>query len=158
MIDIGMKTFQDFLNERAHTFDMGRSQSMDPGIRSMYARSGVTPGNRSDFELLREIPLIALQAGPAARRDLQTFLQRIASVVPEVKPLVKRIGNLTAQDARDAKKLVNPDDIERGLGGHDEHPVAGEEEDDLSTDIPSDEDEIERSSEDEEDDIHHPPF
>ena len=141
-IDKFMKTFRDFLNEKVNTLDTLH----DPGIRSYYSRHRVTPDNRKEFEFLREIPLIALQAGPAARRDLQTFLQRIATVVPEVAPLVKKIGILTAQDARDAKKLIDPSDVQHDLSGHEEDELDGDQ---LGGENPLDDEEI-RPNEDEE--------
>lgn len=107
-----MKTFNDFLNEKVDTLDTLH----DPGIRSYYSRHRVTPQNRKDFETIRKIILITLEAGPTARRRLSMLLKQLATTsVPEILPLVNQLGTLTAQDGRDARKLFDPDDIEHDI-------------------------------------------
>lgn len=127
-----MKSFSDYLNEKVNTLDTLH----DPGVRSYYSRHRVTPGNRKDFELIRKIFLITLESGPTARRRLSMLLRQLASIVPEVKPLVDQLGILNAQDERDAKKLFDPGDIDRDLSGDSEPSEFGR--DDHSPDTEDD--------------------
>jgi hypothetical protein len=141
-----MKTFQDYLNEKVDTLDTLH----DPGIRSYYSRHRVTPGNRKDFETLRKIMMVTLEAGPTARRRLGMLLHQLAATtVPEIKPLVSQLGIFTAQDARDAKKLFDPQDIQRDLMGS----KPGEDDDEeVGDDTTPQEDDIMKQTMDSDDD------
>jgi hypothetical protein len=107
-----MKSFQDFLTE-VDSLD----SEHDPGIRSYYSRHRITPGNRKDFELIRKIIMISMASGKARRR-LGMMMHQLATIVPEVQPLVSQLGIFNAQDSRDARKLFDPTDV-RDLGGDD---------------------------------------
>lgn len=122
-----MKSFKDYLNERVNTLDTLH----DPGVRSYYSRHRVTQGNRKDFELIRKIFLITLESGPTARRRLSIMFRQLASLVPEVKPLVDQLGILNAQDERDAKKLFSPEDVHRDLSPDSDLDGDGQEDDDI---------------------------
>ncbi len=129
-----MKTFRNFLEE-VDTLDTLH----DPGIRSYYSRHRVTPQNRKDFETIRKIILITLEAGPSARRRLSMLLNQLGKFVPEIQPLVSQLGVLTAQDGRDARKLFDPTDIDQDILHPDEEEgdpssETGEEEFDTGDD------------------------
>lgn len=141
-----MKTFSDFLVE-VDTLDT----LSDPGIRSYYSRRRVTPDNRRDFETLRKILMITLEAGPTARRRLSMLLHQLATTtVPEIKPLVNQLGTFTAQDARDARKLFDPGDIDTDLMGGTDIPLGGGEDEEVGEDTPPSERDIEQEDQDEE--------
>ncbi len=154
LIDTIMKSFQDYLNEKVDTLDTLH----DPGIRSYYSRHRVTPGNRKDFETLRKIIMITLEAGPTARRRLGMLLHQLASTtVPEIKSLVSQLGIFTAQDARDARKLFNPTDISHDLMGTHGNGTAkdgkGEGDEEVGDDTTPEEDDI--TDDDEENKLPH---